>query len=151
MSHYLVDTSASSFSESPTYGEYNWAPLRDKNVAWTDVAAALTRVVLQQPGGPYSSNPLGTFRPSRSKESGCLRGHSTACETKQYCNKDFFSELTVITKAGLILLHKCFKKDPTIFLVDKAARYLVKIYFGDAWPFYWYLVHELLFPSDVTK
>ena len=73
-----VQTSASAFSESPTYGEKSCAPLMDRKVAWHAVAAARTSIVLQQPGGPYSNTPRGRGSPSRAKESEWRIGHSTA-------------------------------------------------------------------------
>src|SRR5688572_5650631 len=43
------------------------APERDTKVAPAAVAAALTSVVLLQPGGPYSSIPRGADRPNAVK------------------------------------------------------------------------------------
>lgn len=67
------------FSESPTNGEYNCAPLIDKNATLAEDAITLTRVVLLQPGGPYNRIPLGGFNPSFLNESLYSNGHSTAC------------------------------------------------------------------------
>lgn len=67
------------FSESPTKGEYNWAPLIDKNATLAQEAITLTNVVLLQPGGPYNNIPRGGFNPSLLNESLYNNGHSTAC------------------------------------------------------------------------
>lgn len=67
------------FSESPTKGEYNCAPLIDKNATLVEEAITFTKVVLLQPGGPYSKMPLGGFNPSFLNESLYNSGHSTAC------------------------------------------------------------------------
>lgn len=63
-------------------------------MALEEVATALTSVVLQQPGGPYNSTPLGLGRPMREKASGCLMGHSTAYKTfiqTHFVHKCFFT------------------------------------------------------------
>lgn len=52
--------------------------LRVRNVTLHDVAAALTRVVLQHPGGPYKRMPFVGDKPIRRCISGYSRGHSTA-------------------------------------------------------------------------
>lgn len=67
------------FSESPTKGEYIWAPLMDRNVAPDTEAMTLTSVVLLHPGGPNRSMPLGGFNPSLLNVSMCKSGHSVAC------------------------------------------------------------------------
>lgn len=43
------------------------------------VARALAIMVFEQPGGPYRRTPLGGWTPIRVKDSGCFKGHSTAC------------------------------------------------------------------------
>jgi hypothetical protein len=43
------------------------------------VASAFAMRVLEQPGGPYSSTPLGGEMPREAKSSGRCRGHSTTC------------------------------------------------------------------------
>lgn len=83
----VVPTSVIILSESPTKGEYNWAPLSERNMALHDVAAACTNVVLQHPGGPYSNNPLGHGKPIRLKALGCFIGHSTTCKLNVYLSK----------------------------------------------------------------
>jgi hypothetical protein len=52
------------------------------------VASAFAMSVLEQPGGPYSSTPLGGEMPREAKSSGRCRGHSTTC----WCTHD--SEIT---------------------------------------------------------
>lgn len=66
-------------SPSPTYMEKTSAPDSGSSVAAAAVAAARARVVLQQPGGPWSNTPRGGRTPSRAKAAACCRGHSTAC------------------------------------------------------------------------
>ena len=46
----------------------------EMKLAPLSLAAALATRVLPQPGGPYSSTPVGADRPSAAKRSGCLMG-----------------------------------------------------------------------------
>jgi hypothetical protein len=43
------------------------------------VASAFAMSVLEQPGGPYRSTPLGGEMPREANSSGRCRGHSTTC------------------------------------------------------------------------
>ncbi len=61
-------TSTMTFSESPTNGEYNCAQLTERKDTFPDEAAALAKVVLQHPGGPYISTPCGPSIPSLVKD-----------------------------------------------------------------------------------
>ena len=49
----------------------------EMKLAPLSLAAALATSVLPQPGGPYSSTPVGADRPSAVKRSGCLMGSVT--------------------------------------------------------------------------
>ena len=50
------------------------ATLMEMKLAPLSLAAALATSVLPQPGGPYSSTPVGANRPSAAKRSGSLIG-----------------------------------------------------------------------------
>mmetsp|Transcript_18964 Transcript_18964/g.27970 ORF Transcript_18964/g.27970 Transcript_18964/m.27970 type:complete len:204 (-) Transcript_18964:594-1205(-) len=63
-------------SASPKYGEYMSAPESEMNVDPTEFAAALTKLVLLHPGGPWSKIPRGIPNPKRKNALLYLIGHS---------------------------------------------------------------------------
>ena len=71
-------TSLIIFSESPTNGEYTWAPLIEINASPQVDATALANEVLAQPGGPNRRTPRGEGMPRRLKTSPYFKGHSVA-------------------------------------------------------------------------
>lgn len=50
-----------------------------KKLTLLSVARALAIMVLEQPGGPNISTPLGGVIPILANASGCLKGHSMDC------------------------------------------------------------------------
>ena len=60
-------------------------PLIEKKLASVSWATARASSVLPQPGGPYSSTPLGASIPSRSNSSGYFSGNSTISRTRSNC------------------------------------------------------------------
>mmetsp|Transcript_37297 Transcript_37297/g.64459 ORF Transcript_37297/g.64459 Transcript_37297/m.64459 type:complete len:233 (+) Transcript_37297:77-775(+) len=94
-----------SFAPSPMYICTSWGPASFKKIASVFFAQARASKVLPVPGGPYSSTPFGALIPTRTNNSGLVRGNSiTSRSSRIWSFKPPISEKSIFFDSSVSML-----------------------------------------------